>query len=258
MNKQAWKADLAFTLIELLMVVAIIGILAALLLTAVSAAKARALRVQCASNVRQLGLALQEFVTDNHYYPFFAHSSHGQQRNWPDYLQQELDHRMHTNDYGYLSRGIWKCPAANNLPANASEFSYGYNDMGLSHELDTNSLGLGGTHNCPPAPSPAPPVREAQIANPSEMIAIGDGFMGGNKHIHDGTWFLWRYDAMPNDYPPGSTARAYARHQGKANVVFCDGHVASPTLKFLFVDTSDDALSCWNRDHKPHREELSP
>jgi prepilin-type processing-associated H-X9-DG protein len=48
------------------------------------------------------------------------------------------------------------------------------------------------------------------------------------------------------------------RHQGKANVVFCDGHVESPTLPFLFADTSDAALSRWNRDHQPHREKLSP
>ena len=44
----------------------------------------------------------------------------------------------------------------------------------------------------------------------------------------------------------------------KANVVFCDGHVESPTLKFLFEDTSDDALRRWNRDHLPHREKLPP
>jgi prepilin-type processing-associated H-X9-DG protein len=44
----------------------------------------------------------------------------------------------------------------------------------------------------------------------------------------------------------------------KANVVFCDGHVESPTLQFLFADTSDDALSRWNRDHQPHRERLAP
>jgi prepilin-type processing-associated H-X9-DG protein len=52
--------------------------------------------------------------------------------------------------------------------------------------------------------------------------------------------------------------RATARHQGKANVVFCDGHVESPTLQFLFADTNDEALSRWNRDHLPHREKLSP
>ena len=44
------------------------------------------------------------------------------------------------------------------------------------------------------------------------------------------------------------------RHQGKANVVFCDGHVESPTLKFLFEDTSDTALARWNRDHQPRPE----
>ncbi len=49
-----------------------------------------------------------------------------------------------------------------------------------------------------------------------------------------------------------------ARLQGKANVVFCDGHVESPTLPFLFADTSAAALSRWNRDHQPHREKLSP
>jgi len=44
----------------------------------------------------------------------------------------------------------------------------------------------------------------------------------------------------------------------QANVVFCDGHVESRTLQFLFADTSDAALVCWNRDHLPHREKLSP
>jgi len=33
------------------------------------------------------------------------------------------------------------------------------------------------------------------------------------------------------------------RHQNKANVVFCDGHVESPTLQFLLSGTSDAALS---------------
>jgi hypothetical protein len=43
----------------------------------------------------------------------------------------------------------------------------------------------------------------------------------------------------------------------QANVVFCNGHVESPTLKFLFAATSDAALSRWNRDHQPHRELLA-
>ena len=49
-----------------------------------------------------------------------------------------------------------------------------------------------------------------------------------------------------------------SRHFGKANVVFADGHVAAPTLNFLFTESSDNALASWNRDHQPHRELLTP
>jgi prepilin-type processing-associated H-X9-DG protein len=46
-------------------------------------------------------------------------------------------------------------------------------------------------------------------------------------------------------------------HSSQANFAFCDGHLESPTLKFLFADTSDDALRRWNRDHLPHPERLT-
>ena len=267
MTSERPNKNSAFTLVELLVVVAIVGILAALLLAAISQVKGRALRIQCANNVRQLGIALQTFVADKNAYPFFI-NNHISRAGFPEHstywaasLQHELDNQNHTNDFGYLSQGIWKCPAANK-PLNWSKdddyYSYGYNWLGLSHQTDTNCLGLGGTYVWPILPSPAPPVSESQIVIPSEMIAIGDGFIGGNSFVEDGVWLLYRYDKTSNDFPPGSTKRSKARHQGKANVVFCDGHVESPPLQFLFEDTSDAALSCWNRDHLPHREKLSP
>jgi prepilin-type processing-associated H-X9-DG protein len=129
----------------------------------------------------------------------------------------------------------------------------------LSVKTDTNSLGLGGhfVWNFPQNTRwTAPPVNESEIVSPSEMMAIGDAFEGGNGIIRGDVWVFWRTYGVQDHL--GSTKRSYTRHQGKANVVFCDGHVESPTLQFLFADTSDEALVRWNRDPLPHREQLSP
>jgi prepilin-type processing-associated H-X9-DG protein/prepilin-type N-terminal cleavage/methylation domain-containing protein len=249
----------AFTLVELLVVIAIIGIIAALLLAAVFQAKQKAQRIQCANNVRQIGIGLQAFVTENSVYPLFSNP------NWITALQLAEFSRPgnSTNKYSFakwFGQGVWKCPAAIK-PVNWRHgyVNYGYNAFGLGADSNANPLGLGGHTGYSPNGT-APPISESEVTSPSEMIAIGDGFFGNDNLIGDGSWNLSRSNQATNYIidPQISTKRSYSRHQGRANVVFCDGHVESPTLQFLFADTSDAALSRWNRDHQPHRERLAP
>jgi prepilin-type N-terminal cleavage/methylation domain-containing protein/prepilin-type processing-associated H-X9-DG protein len=242
-----------FSLIELLVVIAIIAILAALLAVSLARAKGKARQIQCVNNVRQLGIALRGHVAANNAYPLVI------QPSWIAELQAELSlAKTHVNASKYLDEGVWKCPAAprpTDWPVHEGYDSYGYNINGLSPMSASNSLGLGGHHVWNRSQFPAPAVTEAEVVSPSEMMAIGDGFCGANGVIQDGKIALWRRFGLQDEL--GSTKRAASRHQGKATVVFCDGHVESPLLKFLFEDTSDAALTRWNRDNLPHRERLT-
>lgn len=281
------KHQTGFTLLELLVVMAVIGILAALLLMAISRAKARAQLIQCVNNVHQQGLGLEEFVTDNHYYPLSINPNYYKGAypengvNWEQAVTQAMGMKIFdTNNrpafYKPLT-GVFLCPAAVNwtvqIPGGQMfNLDYGYNADGLTGigpqgSSDLDSLGLGGhkvafnprNHN-----SPAPPIHSFEVVNPSEMLAIGDGFSGSKSVILDSYPTLSRnrdWSASKNQQYLNYTQitkEVYARHQSRANMVFCDGHVETLTLKYLFQDTNDAALACWNRDHQPHRERLLP
>jgi len=229
------KNRAGFSLIELLAVIAVIGILVALLLPAISLVKSKAQQISCVSNLRQLGLALQGCVADDQAYPTSA--------TWSDRLQHE-GLGGSKGPIRYLEKGVWRCPGAHfnrSIPSSEILLSYGYNTYGvLSVGNPTNGLGLLGHQG----PKGKTPIRESEVVNPADMMAIGDAFDTSLDFMREPIKDFSKYNTL-------------ARHRGKANVVFCDDHVESPTLKFLFEDTSDAALVRWNRDHQPHRDVLN-
>lgn len=231
------------TLLELLVVIAIIAVLVALLLPAISSSKRNAQQIQCVSNLRQLGLGLQNFVADNHAYPSMVSGTNSDN---PGLWMNQLERggfgisKPKTNS---LAEGVWRCPSARwgaswQRPG-MTPTCYGYNGYGvLAIGNRTNALGLLGRFVS--ASELFAPIGESEVVNPSEMMAIGDSIRGGVLLMRSDSKHLGR-------------ARSALRHQGKENVAFCDGHVESPTLESVFEDTSDAALARWNRDHQPHR-----
>lgn len=221
-------------MIELLVVVAIIGILAALLLPALARSKQRAQQIQCIGNLHQQGLAMHAFLADNQRYP-----------SWPAWCRElEMEGlRVSQLPTNFWTTGIWKCPATEWKmifdPRSFSPSYYGYNAFGVLRIGNlTNTPGFIVAYHVS--------ARESDVVSPSDMIAAGDSFSGDLAFMREPLNDLLRY---------GNTL---SRHQGKANVLFCDGHVESPRLPSLFDDTSDPALDRWNRDHQPHRELLQP
>ncbi len=258
MPGQSQREKSAFTLVELLTVLGIIGVLAALLLAATSQARARAQRIQCASNLRQLGVGLSVILGNDHAYPLYRNMKHYAKEFWWKefwFYQLEVEGLGVSNPtMNSFATGVWHCPTT--FPAN--NISYGYNAFGYvpAGTPYTNTLKLvngfglmGHFRDSSNGWVTLAPIAESEVVDPSDMMAIGDSFDGTLSFDH------WDNFAAKNQEHQW---HAYSRHQGHANVVFCDGHVESPTLKSLFDDTNDAALVRWNRDHLPHREQLSP
>jgi prepilin-type N-terminal cleavage/methylation domain-containing protein/prepilin-type processing-associated H-X9-DG protein len=235
----------AFTLVELLVVMAIIGVLVALLLPTLSASKRRAQRAHCINNLHQQGVALQAYLGDHHVYPGWP--------MWSVQLEAELSRALPNP----AKRAIWRCPSA---PAGKGSY-YGYNAFGLLRVgIKTDSLGLlaaggaaresvlrvGSKTDSLGLLAAGGAARESEVVKPADMMAIGDSLSLSLAFM--------RYQLGPENTP--RSAYAFSLHQGRINVLLCDGHVESPALRFVFQDTNDTSLVRWNRDHQPHRDRL--
>lgn len=229
-----------FTLIELLVVIAVVAILAALLLPALSRAKAAGRSTACKGNLRQTGLALQMYVDDSHTYPGFEPMT-------PKLLSAiPVADLLRT----YLAEIVFRCPELEDAGGAIltigsrggrsrvlNRGAYGYNAFGCAPER--MQLGLAGVYL--DEESRWRLVAESEVRSPAGMIAVGDTAPFGEAIAPV---------AILNYLPISLPSR---RHSLGANLVFCDGHVEYKKQS-RWIEVSEESRRRWNVDHEPHAE----
>jgi prepilin-type N-terminal cleavage/methylation domain-containing protein len=242
------RAAKGFSLIELLVVVALIGLLAALLLPALSSAMNRARSAACVNHLHEMGLALQMYVQDN--------GSHYPGGLWFDKLQP-----YYAIDW---TNTAYHCPGyqgqctrfEGELPHDALG-SYAYNFFGVrgydprSAFSNFVSVGLCAVRY------EGPGIAQSQIQAPSEMFAIGESRHRGERGVANASGvfasFCGYLDGAPEYYGRPQLPK---RHGQNYNQLCCDGHVDGRPPRILFNPTNTAVR--WNIDHLAHPEFCPP
>jgi prepilin-type N-terminal cleavage/methylation domain-containing protein/prepilin-type processing-associated H-X9-DG protein len=197
----SWKTA-GFTLTELLVVIAIISVLFALLLPSVSLVRNNAKKVNCSSNLNQMGLAMFLFLDNNDgKFPYGANDVPWQAGGcWygaiSDYTVNYLIWDPSTNRTKPLSK-IFNCPSGNVAPWPRWPYTGGY-------AANSNV----GTY--------APLLNLPQVKHLSGTPYIQDT-VGQNQ------WAWWIFTLAPND---ANGAVFSNRHTLGGNVLWLDGHVS--------------------------------
>jgi prepilin-type N-terminal cleavage/methylation domain-containing protein/prepilin-type processing-associated H-X9-DG protein len=210
-----------FTLVELLVVIGIIALLISILLPALSKAKVAAAGAACASNMRQLGMAINLYATD---YKGFAPrpASRGMGWKYDDWIYWRPDPILNLNRSPiakYL--GATVAPGAN---ATSSEKLATLIRCPADRDFETREYKYSYTMNAwfgctPPTASTGAPdyagdrrYRLAQVKRSSEKMMLGE-----EKLPNDGRWVVRDSTEQNHDM-------AFL-HGQKGNVLFADFHV---------------------------------
>lgn len=233
------KQTECFTLIELLIVIAIIAILAGMLMPALNQARQMAFTTACKSNLKQYALGLASYTSENNEYLCYGYNDLSGTFN--HVLYPYIFNRPLKRD-GYsatkpVNVKLYQCPAAKYKHVyHELMSSYGYNYSGVISTSPTQRI-LGyksSTEN-------NPPTKTGQIKQPSAVFFFGDGRLNITSN-------LWGDNpAYPNN-APGSDPSEFVpwRHQKQVNILYGDGHAASRRVSPEIRVTTNEGKLFWN------------